>query len=512
VEDAEMTLRPEGHPSIWMATSASTEYPRLEGRVEADVAVIGAGITGLAAGALLAREGLEVVVVEARRIASGTTGYTTAKVTSLHGLAYAEMAVTHGEDHAGAYGMAAQSAIDEVAAFVSRDGIECDFERMPAVTYTQDPSRVDAVTQEADMARRLGLPAHFTTETDLPYPVDAAVRFDDQAAFHPRKFCAGLARLIVDAGGRVFEGSRATGLEPGDPANVITDGGEVMASHVIQATHLPFHDPGLFFAKTAPYRSYAVAARVSGPVPQAMYLSADTPTRSVRAYRREDETYLILGGEGHKVGQDADTEARYAALETWANDAFGIEQIDYRWSAQDYVPADGVPYIGSLSSDSERLWVATGFKKWGMTTGMVAAMTLRDRIVGRDVPWGGIFDATRLKPGASAKSLLQENADVVRRFVGDRVAALNLPDAAELAPGAGAIARLDGERVAAYRDGDGTLHAVSAACTHLGCLVAFNTAEKTWDCPCHGSRFDVDGDVIQGPAVRDLVRADLTQA
>jgi glycine/D-amino acid oxidase-like deaminating enzyme/nitrite reductase/ring-hydroxylating ferredoxin subunit len=499
----------EVHPSIWVATSPATDFGPLQGELEVDVAVIGAGITGLSAALLLTQAGLGVAVVEAGAICSGTTGYTTAKLSSLHGLTYADIAKDHGEEHARLYGEAAQSAIERVAALVAEHGIECDFERMPAFTYTQDAERVGDIEREVEAAQHAGLPASFTTQTDLPYEVRAAIRFEDQAVVHPRKYCAALAHLVVDAGGQVFESTRARGIESGDPHIVKTPAGRVVAGHVIQATQLPFQDPGGLFARTAPMRSYCLAARHAVQAPEGMYLSADTPTRSVRPHRDGDRTYLVLGGEGHKVGQESDTDRHYAALEAWARASFGLETIEYRWSAQDYVPVDGVPYIGKLSAGSDGLWVATGFKKWGMTTGVVAAVVLRDLILERDNPWAEVFDATRLKLGASAKKLLKENANVAKRFVGDRMRSVTAPDVSELGPGEGAVARVAGEPVAAYRDDEGRLHGVSPTCTHLGCVVAFNRAERTWDCPCHGSRFGIDGAVIQGPAIDDLDRVEL---
>jgi glycine/D-amino acid oxidase-like deaminating enzyme/nitrite reductase/ring-hydroxylating ferredoxin subunit len=499
----------EVHPSIWVATSPAADYGPLRDTLEVDVAVIGAGITGLSTALLLGQAGLAVAVLEAGAIASGTTGYTTAKLSSLHGLAYADIADVHGEEHARLYGQAAQSAIEAVAALVDQRGIDCDFERLPAFTYTQDAERVGDIEREVEAAQKAGLPASFTTRTDLPYEIEAAVRFENQAVFHPRKYCAALARLVADTGGHVFGKTRATGIDRGDPHVVTTGGARVGAAHVVQATQLPFYDPGGFFARTSPSRSYCLAARALKPAPKGMYLSADSPTRSIRPHRDGPDTYVILGGEGHKVGQDPDTGQRYAALEAWGRALFDFETIDYRWSAQDYMPVDGVPYIGKLSPDSDGLWVATGFKKWGMTTGVVAAMILRDLILERDNPWADVFDSTRMKIGASAKKLLEENANVAKRFVGDRLSSLAAPDVSNLGPGQGAIARAAGETVAAYRDEEGTLHAVSPKCTHLGCIVAFNTAERTWDCPCHGSRFDVDGAVIQGPALEDLGPAEL---
>jgi nitrite reductase/ring-hydroxylating ferredoxin subunit len=351
---------------------------------------------------------------------------------------------------------------------------------------------------------RIGLAASFTTETDLPYPVAGAVRLGDQAQFHPRKFCLGLAATIPGDGSDVFELTRALDVEGEEPCVVRTERGTVSAGHVVIATHLPFLDRGGFFARTYPSRSYALSARLEGPVPSGMYLGVGAHTHSVRAALMDGQRVVVLGGEGHKVGQDDDTRQRYEALEQWGRSQFPVRSIDYRWSAQDYMSVDGLPFVGPVSSGSERVLVATGFAKWGMSNGAAAAITLADRIAGRENPWASLFDTGRVNPRQSLKELLKENADVVRRFVGDRLGTELRRSPEDLRPGEAAVMASGVERVAAYRDPAGVLHTLSAACTHLGCTVTWNTAETTWDCPCHGSRFTVDGDVLEGPAVRPL--------
>ncbi len=494
----------ERNISLWVATSPQTNYPPLSGDVTADVVVVGAGITGLSTAVLLKRAGVRVAVIEAGRVASGVTGYTTAKITSLHGLVYAHLVKQVGGEQARQYADANQTAIGQVAAFVEEYEIDCDFRRAAAYTYTEDPARVGDIEAEVGASRGLGLPASYTETTDLPYPVRGAVRFDDQAHFHPRKYCLALAELIPGNGSHVFEATRVTGVEEGSPCEVTTGHGTIRAQHVVLATQIPFMDRGGFFAKTSPSRSYALGVRVEGVVPEGMYLSIDSPTRSIRPHLIGDETMLIIGGEGHKVGQDPDTRRRYAALEEWSRERFDVRSIDYRWSAQDYIPVDNLPYIGRLTSGSERIFVATGFKKWGMTTGTFAGMIISDVILGRDNPWSSLFDATRVDLTHSAKQFVTENANVAKRFLSDRVGIPKASDLTALAPGEGRVVEIDGERVAAYRDEAGYVHAVSPICAHMGCVVSWNSAERTWDCPCHGSRYDFDGHAIQGPTVRDL--------
>jgi glycine/D-amino acid oxidase-like deaminating enzyme/nitrite reductase/ring-hydroxylating ferredoxin subunit len=494
-----------GNVSYWVATMPETGFPSYQGGdLEVDVAVLGGGITGLTTALLLVQAGASVAVIEAGRIACGVTGYTTAKVTSLHGLTYAKLiSGTFGAQGARTYGEANQAGLELIARLVEELRIDCDFERLPAFTYTEDPQRVSAIEEEVEAAQQAGLPASFSTQIGLPFPVQGAVRVEDQAQFHPRRFCLGVAEAIAAGGGQVFEQTRALNLRPGASCTVHTEHGRLRANHVVLATHLPFFDPSGLFAKTSPSRSYALAVTLAGPAPPGMYLSADAATRSVRPLVAGSHQ-AVLAGEEHKTGHGPDTSRHYQALEAWARERFPIRSVDYRWSAQDYLPADNVPYIGRLIPGYGRLHVATGFKKWGMTHSAVAAMLLRDQITGRPNPWSGLFRATRLHPLASAKELAVHNLDVSMRFAVDRLLTARPAPARDLPPGEAGIRDLNGEKVAAYRDPGGRLHAVSGRCTHLGCLVAWNAAERSWDCPCHGSRYTYDGQVIQGPAVDDL--------
>jgi glycine/D-amino acid oxidase-like deaminating enzyme/nitrite reductase/ring-hydroxylating ferredoxin subunit len=501
---------PDRVESYWIASTEAPEFPRLEGEVAVDVAVIGAGITGVMAATLLKRAGKSVALVESKRILRGATGYTTAKLTAGHNVIYVHLERHFGAEGARLYAAANQSAVATVARMAVEEGIECDLERTRNFVYSESEEEVEMLRGEADAARRAGLPASFTRETELPFAVAGAVVLEEQAQFHPRKFLLPLARALPGDGSHVFELTRVRGVREGEPCLVETAHGSVRAPSVVVATHLPILDRGFFFAKTHPKRSHVLAARVRpDQAVSGMYISTEDPIHSVRSARDGDERLLLVGGEGHKTGQEPHTDEREERLAAWARERLGVDDFAYRWATQDFYSVDRVPYVGRLRRGSSRILVATGFGGWGMSNGVASAHVLADLVLARENAWAALYDAKRLKPVASAVDFAKENANVAKRWLGDRARAAAADDDLEtLAPGEGRVLRLNGELVGIRRDAAGALHAVSAVCTHLGCIVSWNPAEESWDCPCHGSRFAADGTAIQGPAVDDLAPRD----
>lgn len=494
--------------SVWLSEVGREEYPSLVADIAVDVAVIGGGFTGLNTALALQRAGRSVAVLEADRISYGTTGHSTAKLTALHRLVYTMLEGQYGQEASAAYAAANQAGIEQVALLVRELGIDCQFERKTAYTYACDAALVDQLRSEAEAALRAGLPARFSSETELPLPSKGAVSVGGQAQFDPYRFCTALARAIQVQGGHVFENTRATRVVQDGRCTVETDAAKVQARYVVLATLIPPLDRGGFFARTHPSRSYGIAVELSSPPPEGMYISADTPVRSLRSLPGGG---MIVVGEGHKVGQDPDTNRRYEQLESWTRRWFPVTAVSHRWSAQDYVPADGLPSIGRLPMSAGRILVVTGLNKWGLAIGAFAASMLTDIIADRRSDWESLFDPGRANLLAAARNLVTENLNAARRFAGDRLHSLVAKSSEQLPAGDGGIVDLQGTRVAAYRDPAGRLHARSPTCTHMGCYVQWNPAEKSWDCPCHGSRFDIAGKVLQGPAVTGLAAADVPE-
>jgi glycine/D-amino acid oxidase-like deaminating enzyme/nitrite reductase/ring-hydroxylating ferredoxin subunit len=484
--------------SLWLDTTQGTARREAPLPSTTDVAVLGAGIAGMTTAYLLAETGRSVLVLEAGEIGGGVSGNTTAKLTAQHELIYHRIG-----SRAAGYGRSQLAALDWVVATAARTGIECDLERVDSHVHTTDSARLPILHQEVTAAVDAGLPADFVEKIDPPLDAVGAVRFRDQAQFHPRKWLLGLAELIEAAGGRIIEGVRATGLREGDPSIVRTTAGAVRAKDVVVATHYPVFDRGLFFARLEPTRDLVVTGPAEREV-TGTYLDEQSH-HSVRAVPTPAGPQVIVGGEHYRVGDHVDVEARFARLEAWARQHVGLEEVRYRWSAHDMSTLDSVPYVGRYHPRATHLWVATGFGQWGMTGGTAAGLLLRDLVAGTANEHEQLYDPNRFSLRA-AGSLVSANATVAKFMAGDHVRALTKPGLANLPPGEAVVTRQGTSMVAAYRDDAGELHAVGAHCTHLGCLVAFNNAERTWDCPCHGSRFDVDGQVVQGPAVRPLRR------
>lgn len=497
------------HESVWLAGLDTQSRPALSGAIAADVVVVGGGVAGATTAFMLQQAGFDVVLLEAGRIGHGSTGNSTGKVSSLHGLLYQTLVERHGADLAQQYADANQHAIAAVEELAAMMEMDCNFARVPAFVYTTSASEIDRIHAEHEAAKSLGLPSSVTTETDLPFDVELALRFDDQARIDVGPYMMGLAQLFEAAGGKIFEHSRAIDLdETLKDVTVTTASGSVTADRAVVATLIPVFDRGMYFGRMKPSRAYGVAARLASGGLEGVHINAGSPTRSTRPWEDGAGGGIVVVGEGHGTGDDFATPGRWGELERWAREHFDVASFEFRWSAQDYTSVDDLPYVGR-STLSKRVYVATGFRKWGLSNGTAGAKILTDLLSERGSLWLDAFDATRVGDLDSIKPLTKNTANVAKHFVGDRVARLVAPEVEALDRGEGRIVRSDGDAIGAYRDPEGTVHGVSATCTHLGCTVQWNSAETSWDCPCHGSRFDVDGSVLAGPATAPLNQVDI---
>lgn len=490
--------------SIWRRTGAPPEFAPLPGSTSAEVVVIGAGVTGLTTALLLAGSGVQVTLVEAGGIGAGTTGDTTGKVTSQHGMIYRDLIERHGEATARAYGQVNEQAIEQIEALCRTHDIDAGFQRRAAYLYTTAQDRVAELHAEFDAARRLGLPANWVDDPELPFDVAGAVRFDDQAQLHPMDYLAGLAATLASMpGATVHTSTRAVNVTETDGRVVVTtERGEITADHAVLATLSPITDRGFEFARLSPVRAYGISVAVDDPGFEGMYLSVDDPSWSLRRYDDGRTRQVVVVGGSHPVGRAPKEDGRFELLERFAREHFEVREVTARWSAQDHTAMDRLPFIGRTAF-SGHIHVATGFQKWGLSAGTFAAHLLTDLITGRDNPHAATFAPTRLEVTAEATSFLKHNLEVARMFVEDRVR----PEAAsidDIPPGQGATVRLGADLVAVSKDHEGNVTRRSATCTHLGCVVRWNRAEASWDCGCHGSRFDREGRVLNGPATTPL--------
>lgn len=485
----------------WNETCSPPSFPALAGDIKVDLAIVGGGMVGISAARFAKDRGMTVAVIEAHRVGQGVSGRATAKVTSQHGIIYRTLEQTFGEDKARLYAEAQETGLASVRELSGKYGIDADIEIRPGFVYTLDEAHVEEIEKEVEVARRLGLPASLTRDTGLPFEVKAAMRWEEQAQFHPLKYVAGLAATIPGDGCHVFENSRVVDWQPD---KVTTDGGSVSARHVAMATNLPLGQVGLYYATNFPKAEPAIAAPI-GRVPPGFYKNVEQPGHSMRTHVHEGRTYAVAVGTHFKPGHADEELKHFAELEAWLKASFDAGEIEYRWVNEDYSPMDGAPFIGWSSGVKDGYLVATGFNAWGFTNGTAAGMIIADLAAGEDNRWLDLFDATRVKPIAGGKEFVKESAGVAAHLVGGYLS--SKPKSVDaLDPGQAAILKIDGDNVAVFRDEDGAVHALSAACTHMGCLVGWNATDRTWDCPCHGSRFALSGDVLHGPAVKPLER------
>ncbi len=498
-----------------MATADTPAEKPLSENTSANVVIVGAGIAGLSVAYLLSQEGKAVIVLDDGPIGGGMTARTTAHLTNALDDRFYELERLFGEEGSRLAAQSHAAAIDRVEAIVRKEQIDCEFERVDGYLFLPTNGKQQVLDDELPAAHRAGLPA--ISKLDRAplkfWDTGPCLHFPRQGQFHPLKYLTGLARAIERDGGRIFTGTHADKIEGGDKADVTTTSGyEIRCDAIVVATNSPVNDRVAIHTKQAPYTTYVIGVRVpKESIPPMLLWDAPAdlwePYHYIRTARDDGHDVLIVGGEDHKTGQQQDGAQRWGKLEQWTRNRFPMAgEVEFRWSGQVMEPIDSLAFIGRNPADAGNVFIATGDSGMGMTHGTIAGMLLTDLIVGRKNPWADLYDPSR-KTLKAAKDFAQENVNVAAQYA-DLVTPGEVDSVDEVAKGDGAIVRQGLSKIAAYRDDDGTLHRMSAVCVHLGCIVAWNPTEKTWDCPCHGSRYDCFGAVIEGPANSNLPPAE----
>lgn len=489
--------------SLWSATAAVPSFPAIAAETEVDVAIIGGGITGLTAALLLAEAGQRVVLVEARTLGSGVSQRSTTHLTAALDTRYFEIESDFGAAGAALVAQSSTAAIERVAATAAAHAPAAAFRSRPGYLYTDVDDDRAMIEKEHAAAKRAGLAVELLAAAPLPFESKRAVRFADQAQMHIQHYLAGVAAAARAKGAVIHEHSRVVAIEDGEPCTLhVQHGPEIRAREVFVATHSPLNFV-LLQTKIAAYRSYILTFEGVSLSNDGLFWDTADPYHYFSHFVVDGTPHLLVGGEDHKTGSTTDTESRFDSLLTWARSKFGVANPKYRWSAQVEEPVDGLPFIGR-NPGNEHVHVATGMSGNGTTFGTIAAMIMTDHVVGRANPWAELYAATRVKPIASAASYLSENVDFPFHLITDHLRPAEASSVDDVKPGEGKTVRVGASRLAVYREPSGKLHALSSVCPHAGCTVKFNPAEKSWDCPCHGSRFAVDGTVLDGPALHPL--------
>ncbi|ELC8362822.1 FAD-dependent oxidoreductase [Clostridium perfringens] len=475
--------------SVWSESCKFRKREALNKDIKTDVLVIGAGIAGILTAYMLKQKGREVVVIDAAEIASGNTKNTTAKITSQHDLIYSKLISEFGEEKARQYAKANELAIKKYKEIIEYKRIECDFEEKPAYVYSLN--EVDVLKEEVEAAKNLGIDAEFVQEANLPFKINGALKFNNQAQFNPLKFLKGISNELV-----IYENTRALEIKEN---LVVTSGGNITANNIVVATHYPIMNaPGYYFMKMHQERSYVLALENTSEI-DGMYIDLNKEGYSFRTYNN----LLLLGGISHRTGENEEGGS-YDELRKVAKRLYPKAKEKYYWSAQDCMTIDGIPYIGRYSSETPNIYVATGFNKWGMTSSMVSAMIISDMILEKENDFSEIFSPRRFDLSLSINNIANDLIETAKNFIAQKVY-IPSSEIEHIKNGHGGIIEYNGEKVGVYKDKEGKEFFVSTKCTHLGCQLSWNADELTWDCPCHGSRFDYKGRLIGSPATKDLV-------
>lgn len=502
--------RDGAHQSAWqaiippiIAQSATKEA------LSCDALIIGGGITGITAALLLQNAGRKVILAEAHTVGFGTTGGTSAHINTFADTTYKEAASAFGTAGAQLFADAVNEGFGLIKANISTYRIDCDYEPKTGYLYAEDEKQADQLDDIFEGSKAVGIPVNCTIKVPTPLNFQAALEFEGQAQFHPLKYLYALAQAFLNAGGRILENTKVESIEKKEDRHIaVADELKIYAKNVVYATHIP---PGInsYSLRCAPYRSYVLGLKLkSDTYPDALVYDMQEPYHYFRTHIIDGEKILVAGGNDHKTGHD-DPEKAFNDLEKYVRKNYNVSSVKYRWSSQYFVPVDGFPYVGQMPEASKGVFCATGYNGNGMMLGSIAGKILADLIQGKESKYEHIFSPSRLKPVAGFTAFVQENADVAYHFVADRFNIHETDSLKRIQPGSGKLVEVDGNKIAAYRDDNGKIFALNPVCTHAGCIVNWNGEEKSWDCPCHGARYDINGQVLTGPATLSLSRIDL---
>lgn len=494
--------------SLWIESGKYQEkIEKLQKNIKVEVCVIGAGLTGLTTAYYLAKEGKQVVIVEKDGICERTSGNTTGKLTSQHGIFYQYLVQSNGKEYARAYLEENEEAIQRVKEIIEKEHISCDLEEESAYVYTQKKEEVSSIKGEAEIVQGLGKEAKFVTQTELPIEIEGAVEFTNQAQFNAYQYAMGLVKAIKDKNGQIYVNTKVGEVKKeGDKYYVKAGDCIIECDYVVIATKYPILNfPGFHFLKMYQSTSYVIAMEVEedDKLFSGMYISKEEPIYSFRTAKEGEKRLLIVAGLDHKTGEEASIEDKYKILEEKGKELYPSAKVKYKWSTEDCIPLDKIPYIGAFSNIMPNLFIATGYKKWGMTTSNMAGKIISDKILGIENKASELFCSTRLEPIKNHKEMGNMIKETVKSLIVEK---LEFPkeELAEVKKGEGKIIEWEDKKVGAYRDEDNHIYLIKPVCTHLGCQLSWNHTLKTWDCPCHGSRFHYDGTLVYGPALKDL--------
>ncbi len=497
--------------SLWLKENKIENFSTLDKNIESEICIIGGGIFGISTAYYLSKYGYKVVLVERDKIASKVTGHTTAKITSQHGLIYHYLLNQYGKDFARKYYLANQKAIGNIEKIISTNNIECDFKKQTSNVYTTNTSEIAKIEEEIKALEELDIEARKIEDSPLPFDIVSGIEFQNQAQFNPIKYISGLVNKIKENKGLIFENTTCYDIKKeGNGYICYTKNNEIKAKYVVIATQYPFINfPGIYFAKMYQSSSYVIGIDAKTKLFDGMYINIQSPIYSFRTAIDDGKEILLLGGLDHKTGENIEYKDSYGLLEEKAKEWYPNCEIKYHWSTRDCITLDKIPYIGEFSNILPNIYVGTGFNKWGMTSSNVAARIITDKITGKENEYEEVFKATRVNPTVNKDEVKNMVSQTAKSLVVERLKGSSKENIENMKQETGQILEIDGEKVGVYKDIEGKVFAIKPVCTHLGCILNWNNADKTWDCPCHGSRFDYTGKNINNPAIKDLEKVDI---